>query len=446
LFLEECAARYGDKFTIRMPRRPPLVYVNDPDAIKELLAAPSDVALTGKANDSVGFTFGRHSLILLDGQRHERERRLLMPAFHGGRMATYLDQILRITDRVIDGAVLGDELSIDKAMETITLEVILECVFGIAPGRKQEHFRELLQTFITEGKTRPHMHLLGMLFPDRFAFRAFLVDRVAPLTDPFPAASKLLHLIPTATIARCIRDLDRLIFADIAARRAEGTAGRTDVMSMMLEARDEQGRALSDEELRDQMITLLIAGHDTTATTLAFAVSKLLETPAALARVREELARVIGTSPLSPERLRELKYLDATVKEVLRLYGPAPGFARALAKPLRIGGYDLPAGVMVTASTYLLHRDPRFWSDPRAFNPERFLERRVRPSEYVPFGGGSRTCLGMAFALYEAKAVLARLISRTRIHAVPAPQPELALRGLIYGLSRGVSVVLEQRV
>jgi cytochrome P450 len=346
---------------------------------------------------------------------------------------------------VIDGARCGEQLSIDQAMETITLEVILECVFGIPPGPRQDRFRELLQTFIREGKVKPHMHLLGMLFPDRFAFRAFLVDKVAPLTDGFAASSKVLRLVPTAVIARCIRDLDRLIFDDIATRRAEGTAGRTDVMSMMLEARDEDGRALSDEELRDQMITLLIAGHDTTATTLAFAVSKLLGTPAVLERAREELTRVVGTAPLSPERVRELKYLDATVKEVLRLYGPAPGFARALAQPLTIAGYDLPAGAMVTASTYLLHRDPRFWSEPEKFDPDRFLERRVRPSEYVPFGGGSRTCLGMAFALYEAKAVLARLISRTTLRALPEPQPKLALRGLIYGLSRGVSVVVEQR-
>jgi cytochrome P450 len=445
VFLDECAARHGDAFTLRIAGRAPLVYVNSVELVKQLLAAPADTALAGKANEPLAFTFGRHSLILLDGQRHERQRRLLMPAFHGERMATYLEQIVRIADRAIDGARLGEGVAIDKVMETITLEVILECVFGIAPGPRQDQFRALLQTFVREGKVRPYQHLLSLLFADRFAFRELLVRDVAPLTDRLAAAAPLLRRIPIARLARCVRDLDRLIFADIAERRAAGTAERGDVMSLLLAARDDEGRPLDDEELRDQMITLLIAGHDTTATTLSFAISSLLAHPAILERARAELARVVGAAPLTPERLRELELLDAIVKEVLRLYGPAPGFARTLAKPLRLGDHDLPAGVTVTASTYLLHRDPRLWENPRQFDPTRFLERRVRPGEYVPFGGGRRTCLGMAFSLYETKAVLARWIGRTQLRPL-LPRPELALRGLIYGLSSGVSAVLEQRV
>ncbi|WP_394830609.1 cytochrome P450 [Pendulispora rubella] len=442
-FLDDCAKRFGDKFTVRVPRRPPLVFINEPDAIKEIFAAPTDVVLTGEANASVGFTFGRHSLILLDGKRHERERRLLMPPFHGERMATYLEQIVHITERAMGPIRPGDTFSIRATMETITLDVILECVFGIGPGPRQERFRDLLRTFIKEGKTTPaYMHVLGMLFRDRAAFREFLATKVAPMTDVLPS---VLRFLPTASVARCIRDLDRLLFDDIAVRRAKVTKGGVDVMSMLLAARYEDGRGLGDEELRDEMMTMLIAGHDTTATTLAFAVSKLLESPHVLEQVRDELARVVGARALTPELLRELKYLDATVKEVLRLYDPAPGFARVLAKPLRVGGYDLPAGVMVTTSTYLLHRDPRFWTNPHGFDPSRFLDRRVRPTQYVPFGGGSRTCLGMAFALYETKVVLAHLIHRTRLRAIPGPPLNLAIAGLIYGPSHDVPVILERR-
>jgi cytochrome P450 len=442
--LDTCAARYGEAFTLRFFRQPTVVSFNNPDVIKEIFADSPDVMRAGEANTQLEFAVGSGSVLLLDGKRHERERRLLMPPFHGERMATYLDQILAITDRVLGKLPIGETFSVHRVMQTVTLDVILECIFGIAPGPRQDRLRELLPAFIDEA-LHPFIGVLGMLFPGT-PLREFMVRNIAPLADRIEGAPALLRRIPTAALARCIRDLDRVLYEDIAARRAEGTAGKTDVMSMLIAARDEAGRGLSDGELRDEMITLLIAGHETTATTLAFAVNSLLREPVVLERVREELGRVVGVAPLSAERLRELKYLDATLKEVLRLYGPAGGFGRMLAAPKRLGGYDLPAGTMVSAWTYLLHRDPRYWSDPERFDPTRFLDRRVRPTEFVPFGGGPRTCLGMAFALFESKAVLARLFTRATLRAVPGPKLTLAARGLIYGPSHGVPVVLERRL
>jgi cytochrome P450 family 110 len=442
--LDECAARYGDVFTLRFIRAPPIVTFNDPDVIKEIFAGSPEVMRAGEANAQLEFALGRHSLLRLDGKRHERERRLMMPPFHGERMATYLEAILAATDRALDRPAVGETFSLHRAVQTITLDVILECIFGIAAGPEQDRLRELLQTFMAEG-VKPLVSGLGAMIPGT-PLREFMVKRIAPIADRLAFSPGLARLFPTGVLARAARDLDRVLIEDIAARRGQGTEGRTDVMSMLIAARDENGRGLTDAELHDEMITLLIAGHETTATTLAFAVDKLLDAPSVLGRVREELSRIVGDQAITTERLRDLKYLDATIKEVLRLWGPASGFGRVLAEPTRLGGYDLPAGTLVSASTYLLHRNPRAWPDPLRFDPGRFVDRRARPTEYIPFGGGPRACLGAAFALFELKAVLARLITRTELRAAPGPPLELAMRGLIFGPSHDVPVVLERRV
>jgi cytochrome P450 len=457
-FLEDCAARYGRCFTVRFLRQPPFVFLNDPDILREIFSAPSDVVRAGEGNAAHEFALGANSLFRLDGERHERERKLLMPPFHGERMAAYLGQILAVTDRTIDRIDQGETFSLHRMMQAITLDGFIECIFGVSPGPRQDRFRELLGTFVQEA-AKAYVGLLVMLFPGA-ELRGFLAQRAAPVAERLRGSAIADRLLPIGPLARCIRDLDRLIYDDIAARRAAGTRANTDVrrpdrregadastdvMSLLIAARDEQGRGLTDAELHDEMLTLLIAGHETTATALTFAVSKVLDAPRVLARVRQELGAVVGGRPLTPERLRDLPYLDATIKEVLRLYGPASGFVRRLAKPMRLGSYDLPEGTTVSASTYLLHRDPQIWRDPSRLDPERFLERRVRPSEYVPFGGGTRTCLGMAFALFMTKAVLCRLVSRTELEAARGPAAELALRGLIFGPSHEVPMVLKSR-
>lgn len=437
-FLEGCAERYGRCFTVRFVRQPPFVMMNDPDVIKEIFAAPSDLVRGGEGNAAHEFALGRNSLFRLDGRRHERERKLLMPPFHGERMASYLDRILFVTDRAFDRVQVGETFSAHRMMQSITLDGFIECIFGIAPGPRQERYRALLQAYVHEG-SKAYVALLVMLFRQGTDLRAALVDRAAPLGDRVGGG------LPIARLARCIRDLDALLYEDIAARRAAPAGDGTDVMSLLVAARDEQGNGLTDEELHDEMLTLLIAGHETTATALAFAFAKVLESPEILARIRGELARVVGSRPLTPDRLRELTYVDATIKEVLRLYGPASGFARRLAKPMRLGAFDLPENTTVSASTYLLHRDPAIWKDPLRLDPERFLHRRARPSEYVPFGGGARTCLGMAFALFMTKAVLCRAIMRTELALGEGPAAELALRGLIFGPSNEVPLVLKSR-
>ena len=306
-------------------------------------------------------------------------------------MVHYLSQIIAATDRAIDRAELGSPFSLHSAMQDLTLQIILECVFGITSGPQQDRFRDLLHAYIEEGM-KPYI-TLAAIFGLGATLREFMAQKLAKIADRLPFAGSTGSFAPPLLLARTIRDLDQLLLDDIAERRRRGPSGKTDVMSMLIAARDENGLGLTDAELHDEMLTLLLAGHETTATTLAFAMGKLLEEPALLSRAQDEIDRTVGSRPITPELLRELPFLDATIKETLRLYGPSSGFARMVAKPWRIAGYDLPAGVIVGASTYLLHRDPRFWPDPERFDPTRFLDHRPRPSEFVPFGGGLRTCL-----------------------------------------------------
>jgi cytochrome P450 len=212
------------------------------------------------------------------------------------------------------------------------------------------------------------------------------------------------------------------------------------VLSMLIEARDEQGRPMTDAELRDEMITLLIAGHETTATALAWTVYRVLTHPPVRAELERELGEVVGEGPVEPAHLARLDYLDATIKETLRLNPILSEVGRRLARPAHIGGWDLPAGLVAAPAIYLTHRRPDVWPDPGAFRPERFIGARSDPYAFFPFGGGVRRCLGMAFALYEMKAVLAEVLTRTRIRLAEGYQARTVRRAITLAPSAGLPV------
>jgi len=214
---------------------------------------------------------------------------------------------------------------------------------------------------------------------------------------------------------------------------------------MLIAARDEDGRAMSDDELRDEMLTLLVAGHETTATALAWTIHRILSHADVRARLLGELRDVTGGDPVATEHIAKLEYLDATIKETMRLDPIISDVGRVLARPTRIGGWDLPAGVAACPAIYLTHRRPDLWPDPLRFDPTRFLGRRPNPYEFFPFGGGVRRCLGMAFALFEMKVVLAEVLSRVVLHAAPGYRARLVMRSLTFAPSEGVPVVVERR-
>jgi cytochrome P450 len=421
-FMEGCARRYGDPFTIRFPWTPHLVFFSHPDAIRDIFTAdPADLR-AGEANVDLLPVLGQHSLLLLDGARHLRERRLMLPPFHGERMQAYGRIMREVTDRSIDAWPVGQPFPIHARMQGITLDVILRAVFGVEDGARQTELRDALTRLIAFVTSPAAV----------FLFVPSLQRDVGPLS-------------PGGRFARLGRRVDALIYAEIARRRTEGPGGREDILSMLVEARDEDGRPMSDQELRDEMITLLLAGHETTATSLAWAFHRVLSRPDVLAKLRAEIAQVVGTGPVAPQHVSALEYLDAVVKETARLNPVVPNVGRRLRTPTWIGGHHLPAGVVAAPCMYLTHRRPDVWPDPERFDPERFIGTRPSPYAFFPFGGGVRRCIGAAFATYEMKVVLAQVLSRVELRAAPGYRVRLVRRTVTFAPSGGVPVVMEAR-
>lgn len=417
-FMEQCARRYGDCFTVRLPANPPLVFFSNPEAVKDIFTGDPEKLPAGQTRAIVQPLVGQHSVLVLDGARHAQERKLLMPPFHGERMQAYGAIMADITDQVIDRWSVGRPFPIQAEMQEITLNVILRTVFGIEEGAEFTHLRALLIELLSLG-TNP-LNLIPW-FPR--------------LLGPFTNRQRLMQLIG---------EVDKALYDAIAQRRAEETAGRSDILSMLIEARDEQGQPLTDIELRDELVTMLVAGHETTATSLSWTFHHLLQQPEVVEKLKAELQHVVGDGPVQPQHLQKLDYLDATIKEAQRLTPIVPVVGRYVREPMRIGGHDLPAGVVATACIYLTHHHPEVWPNPKRFDPDRFLVKRPSPYEFFPFGGGNRYCLGAAFALYEMKIVLTRVLSRVTLRAAPGRTVRVIRRGVTFAPSEGMPVVLDR--
>ncbi len=422
--LEEAAREFGNCYTARAPGQPPIVTFTDPEAIKDIFTADADEAHGGEGVGPIlGPILGSNSVLLLDGARHRRERRLLMPPFHGERMHLYGRVMREITDRVVDRWPLGRPFPVHHEMQSITLDVILRAVFGLDEEQQLARVRDTL------------LHALKLFEGVTAAFLAV------------PAFQyELGGLTPWGRFVRHRRALNGLLRAEFARRRAEGTAGRIDVLSMLIDARDEHGEPMSDQELLDEMFTILGAGHETTAGALSWALYHLLPRPDVLERLQAERRQVAGDGPVELEHLPKLEYLDAVIKESARLTPVATQTLRRLKVPMRIGEWDLPAGVNVSAGIYTTHHRADLWPDPERFDPDRFVGTRPSPYTFFPFGGGERRCLGAAFATYEMKVVLAQVLSRASLRVAPGYRMRPMLRAITVAPSGGMPVVLDRRV
>jgi cytochrome P450 family 110 len=417
-FLEECERRFGDTFTLRLPSAPPIVFFTHPDAIKTIFTGDEADLRAGEANYRLQPILGRHSLLILDGREHLRERRLLQPPFHGDRMLAYGAVMRDIAARAVECWPVGRTFPLHPEMQGVTLDVILRTVFGLDEGRTKRDLRAALLDLLNLGSN-----------PQRL------------LAAQQPSAN---GAGPAARFFAARERVDDLLFAEIAARRRADVNGRPDILSLLVQAIYEDGRPLEDQALRDELMTMLVAGHETTATALAWAVSHLLAHPEVRTRVLVELGEA-GPSPLEPQRVTRLEYLDAVCRETLRLTPIVPLVGRRLTRPMRIGGIDLPGGAVAAPCIYLAHRRPESWSEPERFRPERFLEKKPTPYEFLPFGGGVRRCLGMAFALVEMKIVLAEVLSRVELRAAPGYQVRVVRRSVTLAPSEGMPVVVQRR-
>ena len=419
--MRACAQAYGDAFTIRLMGAPPFVFCSHPAAVKEIFTGDPEILRAGRGNEVLRPVLGPNSVALLDGTRHRRERKLLMPPFHGERMRLYGGIMCEIVDRSIDDWPVERVFPIHKYMQRITLDIILRTVFGVDEGEMLSRLRVLLVQFL---------ELVGSSLP------LLMIRRLQVNLGPLTAWKRICEIR---------REIDRLLYDEIARCKKEALQERTDIMAMLVAARDEGGQTMNDEEIRDELITMLVAGHESTATSLSWVVCRLLQNPDVLALAQAEVASATGngsgSSKLTAEQIAELSYLDAVIKETARLNPILPIVIRYLEAPARIGGCDLPAGCLVSPCIYLTHRRPDIWPEPETFKPERFVDGRVDPYTFFPFGGGLRHCLGAAFATYEMKIVLARMLSRVVLRPDPSYTVRVVRRGVTFAPSGGLPVI-----
>jgi cytochrome P450 len=420
-FLKWCERNHGSCFTVNTLFFGTEVCVTDPEGIRQIFTADPELVRAGEANALLRPVLGDRSVLLLDGVEHIRQRRLLMPPFHGERMVAYADAMREITERSIASFPREEPFALHTHTQRITLDIILRTVFGMSEGPEHEELRDALGRLLDQ--TSAVMFSVAVI--------PKLQRDLGPLT-------------PWAAFQRELRRTDALIYRQIARRRRAKEAGgdrREDVLSMLLDAVDEEGKSMSDKELRDELMTLLAAGHETTATQLCWMFEQLLASPRVKARVEDELSEVTGGGPVRASHIPSLKYLDATVKEVLRLRPVIPGVARFLRAPMTVLGYELPVGTIVAPYITLTHRRPDIYPDPEELRPERFLDKKLDPYAWFPFGGGTRRCLGMAFAMYELKVVTATLLTEVSLKLARRAPGRVTLRGFTHAPEAGTMVV-----
>jgi cytochrome P450 family 135 len=381
--MDRAAGRLGETFAITFfPSGMKFVLLGDPEAVKTLFTAPPEIAPSGVGNSPLAGVMGPSSVLTLTGPEHMRQRKLLLPPFHGERMREYEDVIVEATRNDMAGWPLDHPMRLHPHTRAITLEVILRAVFGVEAERMT-----------------PLREAIGGLIKPMTVLAILRIALSPPSTER-----------PAGAIGDALDHLDRLIYEEIALRRAQGDLGeRQDILSLMMGARDEDGEPMTDPELRDELVTMLLAGHETTATSVAWAVERLVRHPAALERLLAEI-----------DADESEQFLTAVANETLRVRPVVPLVVRVLQEPFEVGGRLLPAGTRVAPSIWLVNRNPRVYDAPNEFRPERFLGDAPETFSWIPFGGGIRRCIGASFAQLEMRLMLRTMLRELRPE-LPAP-------------------------
>jgi cytochrome P450 len=406
-WMQKRRERYGDVFSSHFPFFGRVVYVAEPALVKQVFTGDPSAFHAGAANATVlGDALGEHSLLTLDEERHLSQRKLLLPPFHGEAVRRYVEVMAAAAAEEVARWPVGRAFALRPRMQAITLEVILRAVFGVRDGERMDLFRAR-------------------------------IPRLGELSSPLdwlPFMQRDLGgLTPAARFRRAVAAVDELIYAEIADRRALGPeAGRDDVLTLLLDARHEDGSPMTDVELRDELMTLLTAGHETTATGLSWAFERILRTPRVLARLRESLD--------------DDEYLDAVVKETLRVRPVVVDVARQLQRDVELDGWRLPAGTLVLPAIAAVHMRPDLYPSPHEFRPERFLEGAAESYAWIPFGGGVRRCIGATFAQAEMRVVLREVLRRVRLKAASSRSERGQVRHVTVVPARGCRVVVEERL
>ncbi|OBG84426.1 cytochrome P450 [Mycobacterium sp. E802] len=403
-FLSRCQRRYGDMFTLREPLVGTTIYLANPADIKTVFAGDPRVFHAGEARWFFSGVLGDKSLFVTDEDEHRDQRRLMMPAFHRDAVAQQADRMAEIAAANIAGWPVDKGFSVASKTTEITLEVILRSVIGATDPARLAAFRKVIPRLLY----------------------------LKPWETPAIAKPNLRRHGPWKALGRRFAEADALLFAEIADRRADpNLPQRADALAMMVCAADEDGRSLADNELRDQLMTLIAAGHETTAASIAWALERLIRHPAVLAKA------VWAADASAAGDTAGDEYLDAVVKETLRVRPVIFSSGRLLKEPVEIGGYRLPAGVIVNPGIGLVHQNAELYPAPERFDPDRMLGANISPTAYLPFGGGNRRCLGATFASVEMRIVLREILRRVELSTTTHADEKQKLKHVTFVPHRG---------
>ena len=419
-YLDDCAEKYGESFTMRIFGFDNLVFLSNPQAVKEIFADNGTLFDSGRGQEIIAPLLGKNSLLVLDGDRHKRERKMLMPPFHGGRVKSYAQIICDVTQEMSAQWQPGQQILAGELMPSITLEVSLQTVFGLREGSRYQQLKALLISWLDmTGSPAGSSMLFFPLFQKDWG-----------------------RWSPWGKVVRYRQQIDALLQAEIDERRAQATTPGGDVLSLMLLARDEVGQPMTDAELKDELVTMLAAGHETTAAALCWAMYWVHRLPA----VKDKLMTELNSLGENVELLEiaALPYLTAVTSETLRIYPIAPIAApRISTQAVTINGHTFPPETFLTPSIYSVHHREALYPDSKMFRPERFLDRQFSPSEFLPFGGGNRRCIGYALAKLELNLVLATLLKQQSFELVNNRPVTPRRRGVVLATSDGVPLLVK---
>jgi cytochrome P450 len=423
-YMENAVQQHPDIFTAQVVGfGDTIVFVNDPKGVQEILSNGRKFVALGEMNKVLQPILGDMSILLTDGDRHKRKRQLLIPQFHGERMRAYGQLIGNITEKVLEKIPLNQPFLARDVTQEISLQVILEAVFGLYEGERCQKLKSLLPTFMS--------NVFG-----------------APLTSTllfFPSLRQDLGAwSPWGKFVRQRQQIDELIYAEIAERRQQPHSDRIDILSLLLSAQDQEGKPMTDIELRDELMTLMVAGYETTSNTITWAFYWIHYVPKVEEKLRTEIDSLSDDS--DPMNIFRLPYLTAVCNETLRIV-PVTIFTtpRVVQEPVELLGHQLEPGTILVAGTYLIHNREDIYPQPKQFQPERFLERQYSPYEFLPFGGGSRRCIGEALAQFEMKLVLAKILLNYQLKLTEHRPERPQRRGVTLAPEREVKMIITER-
>ncbi|MEH2391594.1 MAG: cytochrome P450 [Nostoc sp.] len=422
--LENYATKYGDIFTMRVMglKSPPIVFFSHPQAISDCFAIPAHKLDFKKATHVFKPLFGENSLVFQEGRSHQQQRQLLLPAFHGDNLKSYGQAICQITEEVTQNWTLGTDICIYNLMSNITLEIILQVVFGISHGARYQQLKEKLSSLL-EDVTKPWYSSL-FFFP--------LLQQDLGAWSPWGIFLKRRE------------EIDKLIYAEIYERRLQNNAARTDILSLLMSARDVNGEQMTDKELRDQLVSLLLLGYETTSGVLAWVFHLIHSHP----KVEHQLMQELNTLDdlTNSEAITQLPYLTAVCQETLRIHPIALICTpRMVQDRVEIMGHNFTSETVLVPCIYLAHRRTETYPEAEQFRPERFLNQKFSPYEYLPFGGGYRGCIGGAFSMYELKLVTAIILSHFQLTLTDKRPVHPVRRGITIVPSGGVKMVVTKK-